>query len=220
MKGKWELADRIMKRLLSRPISRPFLIPCRPGEDFPDEYFAVIRKPMDFQVIKGKLKNRQYRFLKDWIGAVKLVFENTLTYYEEGNPIRDLAEELDAIFENECEIFSKCTVKGWSEIVWRLKDKIRKLNANPPFEAGKIQLSEPLSPHICTDKEISRFLSAMELMHDTKDHKAMAKILREEEPETSIGNETVEIDILSLRASTIRRLESYVKRRLGPKYPK
>jgi hypothetical protein len=220
MRNKWEIADKIMKKLLDRPISRPFLIPCEPGEDFPDDYFTTIRKPMDFRVIQEKLKSRKYRLLKEWINAVKLVFQNTLTYYSEGNPIRDLAEELDAVFENECEIFSNYTLKGWTEVVSRLREKLWKLNANPPFETGNLRLDQPLADQLCTDNEISNFVKAMEKIEKPKHHKALGEILREEEPTIPIGEETVEVDLLSLKASTIRRMQDFLKKKLGPEYPR
>ena len=83
----------------------PFLKPVDPEAlELPD-YFDIIEDPMDLSTIQNRLNKpkRQggYSSAQRFVEDMRLVFQNALTYNDEGDPVWQAAKTMEAFFEQE-----------------------------------------------------------------------------------------------------------------------
>lgn len=62
-------------------------------------YYSVIKHPMDFGTIRGRLEDGFYNSIEQFVKDVNLVFSNAFTYNESDHPIHNGAKALKTIFE-------------------------------------------------------------------------------------------------------------------------
>lgn len=115
-----QLIDTVLEWDSSEPFDKPVLEKW-PTSDIPG-YFDAVKKPMDFRTIKETLQKRGgYRnkrtnlfdfrfFMKD----VYLIVDNCLAYNREGEPIADMAEQLEKDIHKEMKSMSMSTEKKGS----------------------------------------------------------------------------------------------------------
>jgi hypothetical protein len=224
MAEDWESrAIEVMNTVMSHPGALFFMIPAVIGDDFPEDYFQVVADPIDFTTIHSCLCHHKYGAPDDWLVAVDLVFQNVRRYYRDGS-IVDLATHVQNIFQRAYDkAFQLSTTAGWCSEVLRLRDKIGHLNAAPPAAVTKpVALGKKFLAQLLTDKEIKLFLVAMNKITKTEDHEQLLRIIREEEPGLSIGEGKVQLDILTLKPTTVSAAREFVKARLeeqGIPYP-
>jgi hypothetical protein len=73
--------------------------PVDPAKFGIDDYFDIIKEPMDFGTIRKKLNHNVYEGIDDFVRDMKLVFSNCLKYNGEENMISKYAIEIRNIFE-------------------------------------------------------------------------------------------------------------------------
>jgi hypothetical protein len=83
--------------------SWPFLDPVDRAK-FP-EYFRVVKKPMDLQTIRNKLRDGRYASREAFASDSRLVFSNCLFYNEDQSKIGMAGHSMKNVFE-----------KRWSEL--------------------------------------------------------------------------------------------------------
>ncbi len=64
-----------------------------------DDYFDVIKEPMDFTTVKKKLSHNVYNSVQEFIRDMNLVFDNCVHYNGVENPIAKHAIEIKTGFE-------------------------------------------------------------------------------------------------------------------------
>ena len=103
--GWVEAAKRIVHKAVKHKSGWPFLQPVDPvALELPD-YFDVIQDPMDLSTIENRLHkatrhggySSHHRFADD----MRLVFQNALTYNDEGDPVWKAASVMSSFFESE-----------------------------------------------------------------------------------------------------------------------
>ena len=218
-------AKRVMKRLLAHPGASIFTSEAVPGPDFPEDYFEVIKNPIDLTEIGSRLRSNRYRSVSDWRAAVNRCFDNAVSYWGEGT-IADLALEMRSVFERECRVFDVMTLDGWSKEVMAVRDKISRLSRNPPtsgaFAIGGIDASEPILPQLPTQKEMKALATAVRKMKNQEAHNGLADLIRNEEPYLPIENREERISLVGLKPSTFFKVRDFVKVQLeeeGVPYP-
>jgi len=104
--GGWvERAKAVVHKAMKHKAGWPFLRPVDPEAlELPD-YFDVIEDPMDLSTIQNRLNTptRQggYSSAQRFADDMRLVFQNALTYNDEGDPVWQAAKTMDAFFEQE-----------------------------------------------------------------------------------------------------------------------
>jgi hypothetical protein len=68
-----------------------------PQSSYPD-YYQVISKPISFQLVRSRLKNRNYQTIEKFKDDVNLIFDNAQFYNEEGSIIWQDAKEMKDYF--------------------------------------------------------------------------------------------------------------------------
>lgn len=70
----------VLKKLMDAEYGWIFKQPVDPVELNLPDYFDVVKKPMDLGTVKKKLDNSVYRDVDEFIGDVRLVFDNAMLY--------------------------------------------------------------------------------------------------------------------------------------------
>jgi E1A/CREB-binding protein len=118
----------VLEGLLSRPYGEFFAMPVNPVELGWDDYFDIIKTPMDLGTIRMNIKNGSYHSLDDFKSDVHLTFENVLTYFDEGAEYYLPAKELKEKFETDCtkiisnrerSEYSTCGLCGYGKRVFK-----------------------------------------------------------------------------------------------------
>ena len=100
---KW--CGSTLKTLKRHGDSGPFSMPVDPiALNIPD-YFDKIKKPMDFSTIERKLNDMRYETPEDFIGDVKLVFENCFVYNPPGHLVHEMGRRLEKAFSAQLKRF-------------------------------------------------------------------------------------------------------------------
>ena len=77
----WESeALKVLKELLKLPETEIFKYPVDPIENNVPNYYEVIKNPMDFSLIKKKIRRRQYTNFKEFCCDVDLIFDNCFKF--------------------------------------------------------------------------------------------------------------------------------------------
>ncbi|TQS36079.1 hypothetical protein Golomagni_03481 [Golovinomyces magnicellulatus] len=81
-------------------ISHPFMVPVDPVALGIPNYFAIIKKPMDISTVVKKLKDGVYLNANECEKDVRQIFINCYKYNPEGNPVREMGESFEQVFNN------------------------------------------------------------------------------------------------------------------------
>jgi hypothetical protein len=214
----WEAkAMAVMESVMTHPGALPFMIPPIVGDDFPEDYFKIVRCPIDFVTISARLTSHKYKTRDDWLRAVDLIFENSERYYQDG-PIITLGEEIRSAFDKLYnKKFQMGSIAEWGREIVRLRDKLGRLNASTPqIPLCNVTLGRKLSPQIPTDKDIKALIAAMAKLTKPEDHEELLALLKKEEPEMTFGVGRVQVDLVLLKPSTIRLAAAFVKGKTEP----
>lgn len=88
--------------LYSHPLSFFFRKPYKPQKD--DDYFDIVRKPMDLSTIRKKLTNGEYISIKQWEDEIRLIFKNSILYNGETHLLGGISlyflKKIDKFLEN------------------------------------------------------------------------------------------------------------------------
>mmetsp|Transcript_25034 Transcript_25034/g.28763 ORF Transcript_25034/g.28763 Transcript_25034/m.28763 type:complete len:169 (+) Transcript_25034:1185-1691(+) len=66
-----------------------------------EDYYTIIKSPMDFTTIKGKLSNNEYKNVGEFVKDVNQVFDNCILYNGEVNQYSQIAKKMRREFENQ-----------------------------------------------------------------------------------------------------------------------
>ncbi|SGZ51897.1 CIC11C00000002224 [Sungouiella intermedia] len=89
--------DLTSKKLYN--INFPFLQPVDPVALNIPNYHEIIKEPMDFGTIQGKLANNQYENGDEFERDVRLIFKNCYLFNPEGNDVHAMGKKLELIFD-------------------------------------------------------------------------------------------------------------------------
>ncbi|XP_053677351.1 nucleosome-remodeling factor subunit NURF301 [Anopheles nili] len=93
---EFENLKKLIKQIQQHKSAWPFMEPVDPNEA-PD-YYRVIKEPMDLQKIEGKIDNKIYQTLSEFIGDMTKIFDNCRYYNPKESPFFRCAESLESFF--------------------------------------------------------------------------------------------------------------------------
>ncbi len=91
----------VLKELQSHEHGWVFATPVNPVELNLDDYFDVIKKPMDLGTIQKNLEAGSYHSFDDFKSDVRLTFENAMKYNEEKSIVHEMAKQLKKKFDQD-----------------------------------------------------------------------------------------------------------------------
>jgi len=89
----------ILRGLQTHEHGWAFATPVDPVELELDDYFEIIKKPMDLGTIQETLDAGFYHSFEDFTSDVRLTFENAMRYNKERTIVHEMAKELKTKFE-------------------------------------------------------------------------------------------------------------------------
>jgi len=89
----------VLKGLQAHEHGWVFATPVNPVELGLDDYFEIIKKPMDLGSIQKKIDAASYHSFEEFQSDVRLTFENAMKYNEERTVVHEMAKELKKKFE-------------------------------------------------------------------------------------------------------------------------
>jgi len=89
----------VLKGLQAHEHGWVFATPVNPVELGLDDYFDIIKRPMDLGTIQKKIDGGSYHSFEDFQSDVRLTFENAMKYNEERTVVHEMAKELKKKFE-------------------------------------------------------------------------------------------------------------------------
>ena len=70
------------------------------------DYFDIIKQPMDLSTVKHKLKNNEYLKLADFLYDVQLIFDNCLLYNKETKQVTLMCLSVKEEFEKQYHVLN------------------------------------------------------------------------------------------------------------------
>lgn len=102
----WEkTAKRLLSSLWKFRDSSIFHQPVDPMELGIPNYFNIVKHPMDFSIIKKKLRGYQYTNCKEFCSDINLVFDNCILYNGQMSPVGQLCTNVRNEFERLFDLF-------------------------------------------------------------------------------------------------------------------
>ena len=105
----------VLKELQNHEHGWVFATPVNPVELNLDDYFDVIKKPMDLGTIQKNLEAGSYHSFDDFKSDVRLTFENAMKYNEEKTVVHEMAKQLKKKFEQDYKKLLKAMDKEHAE---------------------------------------------------------------------------------------------------------
>jgi hypothetical protein len=177
----------------------------------------IFSKPA-FAFIEEKLQRNEYSRLQDCIDDV----ETTIDKYEKSSSsvlYISLARHVRERFHKLCRDKRLFTIQSWCFEVQKLREAaISMMETAPPKVKSRsapllAKLIRSKPSQILSDRELQNFVRASEQLTEDDDQRALIQILRDEGVDVRELNKlNVTIDLTTLKSSTFRRLEAYVRR--------
>ncbi|KAH0788893.1 Bromodomain containing protein [Histomonas meleagridis] len=85
---------RIHQELLKKPISNPFKMPVDPVRDGAENYFEIVKNPMDLNTIKNKIHDNKYKTVEEFVADIHLICDNAIKFNGENSMFAYIANDL------------------------------------------------------------------------------------------------------------------------------
>lgn len=201
----------LLKRLMSHQYGWVFNTPVDVVKLNIPDYYSVIKHPMDFGTIKGKIATGVYSSPLEFLADVRITFSNAMTYNPPGNDFHIMADTLRRFFEARWKaIEKKLPVTEPQSLSEKSgpRDNVEATKAIPPAKKRKIEtmqqeiVPEPVK-QVMTDQEkhnLGRELESllgempMNIIDFLREHSSHGR---------ETGEDEIEIDIDDLSDDTL-----------------
>lgn len=86
--------EMVTQKLLDCPLSYAFANPIDPNEEWADDYFKVIKHPMDLSTVQSKLEKHEYATPREWFADISLIWQNAVTFNDKTSILAMIAKFL------------------------------------------------------------------------------------------------------------------------------
>ena len=122
--------DRILTSLVKWKITMPFRNPVDPIRDGAENYYEIIKNPMDFSTMRKKLTSNQYMDTKEFIDDLHLICDNAVLFNQKDSIIGyialDVQQWVDKQYKEKCFSLEEEWEKRLESVVSRLQKHISK----------------------------------------------------------------------------------------------
>ncbi|KAH0791000.1 Bromodomain containing protein [Histomonas meleagridis] len=116
--------DKILTDLGKWKITIPFRNPVDPVRDGAENYYDIIKNPMDFSTMRKKLTSNQYLEVKDFIDDLYLICDNAVLFNNKDSLIGYIALDLRNWVDKQYKEKSSSLEEEWEK---RLKSVVSRL---------------------------------------------------------------------------------------------
>lgn len=209
----------IMDRLMERPCAKLFLTPVDPVAEKLDNYYSIIKHPVDLSLIRNNLEEDKYSGVTNWANDMSYIWGNAEKLNGKDSPVYVLAAELRRAFRKEHKKLKGQRIQKWTKIVSSLKDKLDgTLDTPPDIVSPYAIISEMVNdsePEDFNESELSNFISATTFLNTPQDLRKMASILKRHNPEIDLEKQKFCVDVNVLSTLALTELRDYATKRLA-----
>jgi hypothetical protein len=211
-----ERCHEVMDKLASRAISGLFAHPVDPVRDNCPDYFDRVAEPMDLGTVTRKLMSGQYRSVTEWKSDVNLIWSNSSSYNSRFSLIGLATKDLSDMFYRLTANFSDCPRTDWNDELQRLGNEMAAVMrevegsfATQPSAPARRSPAAEDGNGFGRD-EVLRLTRDIRAIRDEKKLSEITELLVQQEPEIEDLGDDLEIDISTLRTSTLNLLRRKV----------
>jgi len=209
----------LIQKLKKHPKSDPFLEPVDVVGLGLDDYYTIVKEPMDLSTVENKLKNEEYANANQLIADIRKIWSNAQLYNKKGNLVHQMAVELSGYFEKNLkemgDVSFNDTVKDLEKKVERLSKQITELhNKNTKGHSNSKNKSSSAQDKGLTRDE--KKILCQNIKRLPAEHlRGVWEIVSEGLNQKSNTKEVLEFDIESLPVKVTRELDKYVKLKMS-----
>lgn len=96
------------------------------------EFDSNTSEPMDLSTVRDNLQKEQYDTVEKWGHDMRLIFYNSLSFFEPDDPLYMMAEELQKWFEKRYINFPRTSHEEWQMTLHKTQKLVKKLIKNAP----------------------------------------------------------------------------------------
>ena len=220
----WSKALKVIEIVIDHPCSAMFLQ--NNFED--DENASKIKNPQDFNSIKMKLQEKEYKNIRQVTNDVESIVKNSIQLNGEKSEITTLAKYCYDIYIKELREHDLLQLSEWCMEVFKYRSRITDLMSNLPSKVRQVSASLSVSKSlkntapVLSDRDLQNFITAAEKLQTEEDQKEMLRILNENQPELDTGYTELHLEVTRLNHQTISALRKYMTDALakqGMSYP-
>lgn len=216
-------AVEAINEIISHPGASLFKSPVETGTDTDRDYYSEISNPQDFGTIKERLQKKEYQSIKQLTNDVDLIYKNAEKFNGHDSDVAVLAKYCVNLFHKILKKRHVMPLSQWCNEVYRLRCRVNEQMIAPPPKVRQFSSSHSSSRSsrhntpMISEKELNNFIQASEKLQSEEDHKAMVRILNENQPELDVGQAEINLDLTRLTDQTITALIFYMREALAKK---
>jgi hypothetical protein len=205
--AQFKLCLSITHRLQEHPSTAIFRQPVNPETD--PSYSDAVADPVDLGTVESRLKNRDYRSVRQWKQDIKLIWENAIAYYGSRSWPGILAHEGDRLFEKYLRAFSATTLVGWLGRLSDLKLVFDELASHPPVgvqDSCPLDLIASASLDPFTPDDYEFVFAGIKQLPENKDGLRMRKMLKKPKDE---------LDLTKCSLKVLHKAKAFLEERIA-----
>jgi hypothetical protein len=204
-----------------------FSQPVDPNRDDCEDYFDIIKQPMDLGTIRTKLASHQYKSVAEWKSDVNLVWSNSATYNSKSFLLRIITKDMNELFHKLTATFSDSPQNDWNDqlqLLGKEMEQIMKEIMAPPVVPKSEPLQQPKAgnsgggrPQKMSDSgktfgrdEMVRLSHEINSIEDVEILCELTELVREQESDFEDNGEDIDVDLNSLSLQTLILLRKKV----------
>lgn len=124
---------KITKQFMDDKLSGFFIEPFHdPDKAVRDDYYSIIKKPMDLSTIMKKLKENNYVCISDWSNDMNLIFDNAIKYNTDKTLIGNIAIYLKRKLEKKIKNIENLNSRNYEDQIINFTLELNQTLLNPP----------------------------------------------------------------------------------------
>ncbi|EAX95897.1 Bromodomain containing protein [Trichomonas vaginalis G3] len=123
--------SRVLVDLFKWPLTQQFRQPVDPVRDGVENYFDIIKNPVDLSTMKKKLNEGTYKTIQQFTDDIHLMYENSLQYNGNSSYFTYIAADIEKWYLNRLKLKGNNAEEEWKNRVFEIIEKLnehRKLN--------------------------------------------------------------------------------------------
>jgi hypothetical protein len=223
----------VLDKLCSHHISRMFAQPVDPVRDNIPDYANRISRPMDLGTVRQKLLNNQYQSVSQWREDMELIWQNSLLVNSRTSILGNITIEMQNMFRKLSQNITDSPENDWLNKLFSLRDGLNSISRrNQPVSALKREASVPKqllnrannqakvnskskNQTSFTKSEILKLTADINSLKDEVHILSIFAVLEKYEPGIKTDGDQLQLDIASLKTSTLNALREKVDQCLG-----
>ena len=96
------------------------------------DYRAKIKNPIDFNTVKKKLKDNEYKSFQEWVDDINLIYENAIEFNERSSVTGGIAVYLQKQFHKKLREIEAMNVRNFENQIMLIGQRLESILKQPP----------------------------------------------------------------------------------------